>query len=169
MRATLGVWGVSTTLCLAAVRPRLEYRVRFRTSQFRGDAWKLTKVPVNCYQDGSVSYKTFIMESPRKLKLFVWKLRVDLVAATTIVKSNTKIIAKFSLVLADNTTQGQQPQTQAGRFRLRKQHGQTLQERLSNLCSQRISRLGLTKSWLTHFKQEVRLETSRLPSQPALQ
>lgn len=90
----------------------------------------------------------FIMESPRKLKLFVWKLRVDLVAATTIVKSNTKIIAKFSLVLADNTTQGQQPQTQAGRFRLRKQHGQTLQERLSNLRPQRISRLGLTKSWL---------------------
>lgn len=71
---------------------------------------------------------------------------MDLVAATTIVKSNTKIIAKFSLVLADNTTQGQQPQTQAGRFRLRKQHGQTLQEGLSNLCSQRISRLGLTKS-----------------------
>lgn len=44
MWATLGVWGVTTTLCLAPVRPHLEYRVRFRTSQFRGDAWKLTKV-----------------------------------------------------------------------------------------------------------------------------
>lgn len=52
MRATLGVWGVSTTLCLAAVRPRLEYRVRFRTSQFRGDAWKLTKVPETAIKMG---------------------------------------------------------------------------------------------------------------------
>lgn len=57
------------------------------------------------------------MESPGEPKLFIWKLRMDLVAVTTPVKSNRKIIAEFSLLLADNTT-GATAAEPGRRFRL---------------------------------------------------
>lgn len=99
------------------VRPHLEYHVHFWTSPFRSDAWKLWKDNETVIKMGQWATKQVCMDSPREPKLFVWKLRMDLVAVTTPVKSNRKIIAEFSLLLADNTT-GATAAEPGRRFRL---------------------------------------------------
>lgn len=70
----VGVWGVTTPLCLALVRPHLEYRVHFWTSSLKSDAWKLSKVHETAIKMGQWATKQIGVKSLRELKLFIWKL-----------------------------------------------------------------------------------------------
>lgn len=62
--------------------------------------------PWNCYQDGSVSYKTHPHGEPEGAEIVRLETKSGSRGSTTVKLTQ---IAKFSLVLAHNTTQVPQP------------------------------------------------------------